>query len=162
MAEINAVDHIRKIFEAAQKLMAARQAAVLAARASEEAERDLLTLNGSTNLDLSRYHDRRFFECEGDRETRLKYGTSDANRNISNDPKWRCPSILGFESWQLGRDARPKDDELICSDCKQARALRDRDMPAKAATAEAIPVPEEMKPDTKKAKPKDRAEVAGG
>lgn len=126
MAEINAVEHVARIFAVAQKLMAARQAATLAKLAADEAAKELERINGSERIDLGEYNGRRFFECEGDRETRLKYGGAS---DLRGEPSWRCPGIIGYDSWEMAPTAtRPPDKKApLCYECGKALENKQRD-----------------------------------
>lgn len=127
MAELNRVEVMKKIFAQAQKLMIAQQAAILAKAEEEEATAELIRLNGSATINLSD-ETRHFFECEGNMETRLKYG-----HDVSPE-ETKCAAIVPVASYYIDRQTKRPEQTPLCEDCKNAEYLRKADL--KAATGE--------------------------
>lgn len=121
---------MKKIFAQAQKLMIAQQAAIVAKAEEEDATAELIRLNGSATINLAD-ESRRFFECEGDMETRLKYGPPpgpDAQRE-------KCDSIVAVASYYIVRNTQRPESTPICEACQTAERLRQKDVPPEPARA---------------------------
>ncbi len=137
MSEISAADHVAKVFAQAQKLMEARRLLVTAKIDADTAEKELERLNGSTSLDLSRFAERRFFECEGPVVLAAEDDARQEAGQLSSPAPARCLNVVAFESWEINVNQKPGSVPL-CYDC---RAARDR---ANKAAAKAVPVSAEV------------------
>jgi len=134
MVELNRVEMMKKIFAQAQKLMVAQQAATLAKIEEEQATAELIRLNGSTTVNLAE-ESRHFFECEGNMETRLKYGRdSPALAGSPEQPK--CAAVVAVASYYVDRKTKRPEQTPICDDCQNAERLRKSDEEPKAVAQE--------------------------